>query len=672
MPQPAGRQDAEAFVGRSHELAVLSAALHQAATGDARLALVSGEPGIGKTELARAFARAAAASGALVLWGSAWEDGGAPPYWPWVQVLRSYARQAGPEALAAAAGPQAAVLAQLLPELGPAREATASGSEARLTLFDAVCAVLDQASRTGPLVVILDDLHAAGRPSALLLRFAAAARLSRMVLLATYRTAEAAADPDVSDVIAALESVSPPLVLTGLSAADIGLMLPGADAEVLAVVQRRGEGNPLFVSQVARLLGPGAAAVEELPVPAGIRQAVRRQVARLGDAENRPAPTAAEILATAAALGPGIDPALVATVLGAAPRSVAQLCDQATEIGLLGPGQDVGEVYRFRHALIRETLYAELAPQDRAQAHRRIAKMLENKLEGSHAELAYHFLRAAPVSAEAAAQAVRHSRLAGQEALDALAYEEAAGHFRRALDVQRRAAQATPASRCELLLSLAEALIKTGPDPAAVRAVDEAVRLARDADEPRLLAAAALLNAQHIDFNAPGDTTAPLLREAAAALGPADYALRARTLARLAMTLASAPADARDSAERAVRDARAAVTRDPDAHDPDGAAAATALATALTARHYVLWGSQDPADALAAADDIVTCGPAGARARDRTRRPCPAPDPPTRAGRRPRRPAGPARTRPAGRGAAPAGRPAGRAVPALDPGHAHR
>ena len=220
-----------------------------------------------------------------MLWGSAWEDGGAPPYWPWVQVLRSYARQAGPEALATAAGPQAAVLAQLLPELGPAREATASGSEARLTLFEAVCAVLDQASRTVPLVVILDDLHAAGRPSALLLRFAAAARLSRVLLLATYRTAEAAADPDVSDVIAALESVSPPLVLTGLSAADIGLMLPGADADVLAVVQRRSEGNPLFVSQVARLLGPGAAAVEEVPVPAGIRQAVRRQIARLGESE---------------------------------------------------------------------------------------------------------------------------------------------------------------------------------------------------------------------------------------------------------------------------------------------------------------------------------------------------------------------------------------------------
>jgi hypothetical protein len=174
MPQSAGPQDAEAFVGRSRELAVLSAALRQAAAGDARLALVSGEPGIGKTELARAFARAAAKDGVLVLWGSAWEDGGAPPYWPWVQVLRSYARQAGPEALAAAAGPQAAVLAQLLAELGPAPGSanavvTGSGDAARLTLFDAIGAVLDRASRAAPLAVILDDLHAAGRPSALLL-----------------------------------------------------------------------------------------------------------------------------------------------------------------------------------------------------------------------------------------------------------------------------------------------------------------------------------------------------------------------------------------------------------------------------------------------------------------------------------------------------------------------
>ena len=528
-------------------------------------------------------------------------------------MLRSYARQAGPEALAAAAGPQAAVLAQLLAELGPAPGSanavvTGSGDAARLTLFDAIGAVLDRASRAAPLAVILDDLHAAGRPSALLLRFAAAARLSRMVLLATYRTAEAALDPDVSDVIAALESASPPLVLSGLSPGDIQLMLPGADAGVLAAVQRRGEGNPLFVSQVARLLGPGAVAVEEVPVPAGIRQAVRRQVAWLRPPTMEPGadpgdggPAAEEILATAAALGPGIDPVLVAAALGVPAEPVGRLCDDATAIGLLGPGRETGEVYRFRHALIRETLYAELAPQSRAQAHHRIAAVLENSAGRSHAELAYHFLRAAPASAEAAERAVHHSRLAGADALSALAYEEAAGHFRQALDVQRRAAQSSPASRAGLLLSLAEALTKTGTDAAVTQVIDEAVRLARHADEPRLLAAAALLNAQHLDFNAPADTATALLREAAAALDPADHALRARTLARLAITLAAAPAEARNTAERAVLDAREAASRDPDQD-----AAAAALAAALTARHYVLWGTQDPADALAAADEIVT------------------------------------------------------------------
>ena len=120
MPQPAGPQGTGTFVGRSREFAALTAARRQAATGDARLALVVGEPGIGKTELARAIAQAARDDGALVLWGSAWEDGGAPPYWPWVQVLRSYGRQAGAEALAEVVGPQAAVLGQLLPELGTA------------------------------------------------------------------------------------------------------------------------------------------------------------------------------------------------------------------------------------------------------------------------------------------------------------------------------------------------------------------------------------------------------------------------------------------------------------------------------------------------------------------------------------------------------------------------
>ena len=604
MPQPTQPQAADRFVGRSHELAVLRAAYREAAAGDARLMLLAGEPGIGKTELARVFAREASGDGALVLWGAGWEEGGAPPYWPWVQILRGYGRQAGSEGLAEAAGQQAAVLGQLLPELGAPDEQAGSGSWARFTLFEAVCTVLDRASRGAPVVVILDDLHAAGRPSVLLLRFAAAARLSRVLFVATYRSAEARNDPDVSDVIGALESAGSLLPLGALSSDEIRLMLPGAKADVLILVERRGDGNPLFVAQVARLLGHGAATVDEVPVPAGIRQAVRRQVAALAEttagAVGDACVTAREALAMAAALGPGIDPTLVASVLGVPAELVARLCDDATGIGLLSPGRDASELYRFKHALVRETLYAELPPQSRADAHHRIAEALEDRTGHSHSELAYHFLQAVPVSGAAAVKAVTYSDRAGQDALKALAYEEAARHFRHALDVQGRAAQATPAGRCALLLSLAEALTKTGPDPAAAQVLDEAVRLARHANEPRMLATAAILRAQHVDFNAPTGAATALLRSAADALDPADAALRARTLARLAITLTPDPAAARAAAETAVASAREAMSR-----EPDGRAPATALSTALAAQHHVLWGTQDPRDALADASEIV-------------------------------------------------------------------
>ena len=138
----------------------------------------------------------------------------------------------------------------------------------------------------------------------------------------------------------------------------------------------------------------------------------------------------------------------------------------------------------------------------------------------------------------------------------------------------------------------------------------EAVRLARHAGAPRQLAAAALLNAAHLDFNAPDDTRGRAAPRGRRGPGPGDHALRARTLARLAITLAPEPAAARDAAEQAVREAREAVARDPRAGP---ATAAARLATALGARQHVLWGTQDPGDALAAADEIVA---AAQRARD--------------------------------------------------------
>jgi predicted ATPase len=117
------------FVGRDAELATLEGALADAANGrSGGLVLISGEPGIGKTTLAATFARRARGQGAQVAWGGAWEEGGAPPYWPWIQVLRSFERNAGAAALAEAAGPGAGLLAQLVPLAGnPARRGRRRG-----------------------------------------------------------------------------------------------------------------------------------------------------------------------------------------------------------------------------------------------------------------------------------------------------------------------------------------------------------------------------------------------------------------------------------------------------------------------------------------------------------------------------------------------------------------
>ena len=610
---------------------MLSDALAGALTGEAGLVLVTGDPGIGKTELARVFARRARGDGALVLWGGAWEDGGAPPFWPWAQILRSYGRQAGPQALAHAAGHDTAVLAQLLPELGSATDRAGSGEAARFALFEAVCAALDRASALSPLVVVLDDLHAAGRPSALLLRFAAAARLSRILLVATYRGAEAHLDREAGDVITALETTGTLVSLAGLAADEIQAMLPGAGTEVVRAVQRRSEGNPLFISQVARLLGRGAADVDEVPVPPGIRQAIRRHLAKMtgaGAPSSRGVPggtpAAREILAAAAVLGPAPDPGLVAAVLGSATAPVAAIFDAAAHAGLLHAAQPPAAVYRFSHPLIRETLCAELAPLARADTHRRIATVLESepwRSRAGNAELAYHFLRAAPAAPKTVpAAAVDYALLAGSDALNALAYEEAAGHFREALHVLGRTPSPAPARRCELLLRLATALASTGAADEAARVVDEAAALARQASQPRLLAAAALLTAQHLDFNAPAGPAIALLREAVETLGPEDHALRARVLARLAIAVSPDPAAARSAADQAVESARLAAAARPALPGPEdgqrrpgrapqaddgGREAAAALAVSLLARQHVLWGTQHPGDALAGADAIV-------------------------------------------------------------------
>src|SRR5213593_2866295 len=303
-PMPPPQQPTEArtqpvFVGRHYELVELRAGLEDAVAGRGRSFLVVGEAGIGKTRLVEELAREAAERGHLVVWGRCWEGEGAPPYWPWVQVIRAYLRIAHSEGLPRVAGGAGApYLAQLVPELGglqsPAPSLPPQSEHARFYLFDAVATFLRSRPDHTPLVLVFDDLQWADTPSLLLLQFLVhELRDTAMLVVATYREMEARQNPHVADVLGALARDGRHLPLRGFGEEEVALFIEGktgrsASAALVRAVHRETEGNPFFVDEIVHLLvAEGALERRDatiprgLPVPQGVREAIRRRLAPL-------------------------------------------------------------------------------------------------------------------------------------------------------------------------------------------------------------------------------------------------------------------------------------------------------------------------------------------------------------------------------------------------------
>ena len=192
----AAETPSESFVGRENELAEFQAAFDEALAGRMSLFLIAGEPGIGKSRLADEATSLAEARGARVCWGRCWEAGGAPAYWPWVQALREYIRTAEEGRVREQLEPNAADIAQMLPELHelfsdlpPPPSLDPEG--ARFRLFDSTASFLRAVGEFQPLVLVLDDLHAADEPSLLFLQFLARSlREARVVVVGAYRDTE--------------------------------------------------------------------------------------------------------------------------------------------------------------------------------------------------------------------------------------------------------------------------------------------------------------------------------------------------------------------------------------------------------------------------------------------------------------------------------------------------
>ncbi len=530
-----------AFVGRERELGVLVGSLEDVLNGHGRLALIAGEPGIGKSRLAEELARRARARGLRVVVGRCWEAGGAPAYWPWVQSLRAHIRATDTPALLQQLGTDAAVLAQLLPELGEIVPSLppppASDSEgARFRLFEAVSSFLRRASRDTPLLVVIDDLHAADEPSLLMLRFVAREITdTRLLLCGAYRDV----DPTLRDPLAsalselAREPHTRQLSLGGLSELDVAEYINvSTSVEMSAArveeIYAETDGNPLFVGEIVRLLdGEGTIGDPRSPlqIPAGVRSVIKLRVARLSA-------QCQELLVPASVLGREFDLDALAQLAERGRDDVLDVLDEAIGERIVANVRGSPGRFRFGHALMRDVLYDGLTSARRLQLHLHAATSLEavygDDLEPHVAELAHHYFEAAALGETDKAR--DYATRAGGRAVTQLAFEEAVRLYDAALLLAD-----SDVGRCRLLLAIGDALARAGDSAASKRAFRRAADLAESEHRSDYLAEAALGYGGRIVWEVSRDDEflVPLLERALAALGGEDSALKVRLLARL-------------------------------------------------------------------------------------------------------------------------------------------
>jgi DNA-binding CsgD family transcriptional regulator len=620
------------FVGREAELAALIADLDAAAGGRGGVVLVAGEPGIGKTRLAEELAAQATTRGVLVLWGRCWEGDGAPAFWPWIQVVRGYIQTVDSTALRTEMGAGAADIAQIVPSICDrlpdlAAPPPVEPEAARFRLFDSLTGFLQAAAGQRPLLLVLDDLHWADAPSLALLRFVSRElEGAGLLVVGIYRQTEVDSEHPLLVTLADLtRAPGRRFLLGGLDEAEVASFVALVATvepapELAAAVHRQTDGNPFFVTEVVRLLasqdrlgqaGTRSSALAAAELPEGVKAVVAERLGRLSDDCRR-------VLEVAAVVGRDFELRVLQPASGLAGGRVLELVEEAEAARVVAAVREGLDRWRFAHALVREVLYEGLPAARRIRLHGRVGEALEAVYAadpGPHlAELAHHFVAAAPGGEELVGRAVRVATAAGRRALEVLAWEEAAGLFERALATLELAERPDQQQRCQLLLAVGESRMAAGDRPAARAAYQQAAELARRIDAPEALARAGLglgleFTSATIDSaqvgllevaassGVVGSVEIGLLEEALIALGDTDSRLRARVLARLARALAST-----SQVDRRLELSEGAVALARRLGDP------ATLAAVLFDCHLAIWGAERAEAAgerLAMATEVV-------------------------------------------------------------------
>ena len=310
-----------------------------------------------------------------VLAGRCYEGEGAPAYWPWMQIVRAYLHDREPATLRQEMGSGAAAIGQVIPEVGERLPDLPSlpplePEQARFRLFDSITVFLKNASQKQPLLLVLDDLHWADKPSLLLLHFVTRELQRRQIfVLGTYRDVEVQRGHPLVEVLAALraEPVYERVLLRGLPEADVRTMIEGIGRETppeefARAIFQQTEGNPFFVEETLRYLVEQQIVYreedrwrtdlrpEQMGMPEGVRDVIGRRFTRLSERCN-------EVLTVAAVISREFSVKAVARASKLSTDELLEVLEEALSARIVEAISRRPDQYRFTHALIRETLY---------------------------------------------------------------------------------------------------------------------------------------------------------------------------------------------------------------------------------------------------------------------------------------------------------------------------
>jgi serine/threonine protein kinase/tetratricopeptide (TPR) repeat protein len=483
------------LIGREREFAELNGFLNDALAGRGAMVMIGGEPGIGKSHLARKILHEARLRGALGIVGHSYEMEGAPPYSPFIEMLEYIKRVAPREGLRYSLGDHAPEVARLMPELRtmypdipPAIQLPPE--QQRRFLFNAFRSFVERAASVTPLVVVFEDLHWADEPTLHLLQHhAQTLSTTPMLAICTYRDLELEVTRPFARTLEALvrERQAVRMPLRRLPQGGVKAMLAALSGQVpppplVRAIFDETDGNPFFVEEVFRHLAEEGKlfdskgkwlpnlSISQLQVPESVRLVLGRRLNRLSEDTRR-------VLTTAAVIGRSFSLRLLEQLENKRPDDALDAVEEAERANLVVRENDNRDArYRFVHQLVRQTLAESLSFPRRQRLHLRIAEAIENVHESrpdlEATQLAHHLYHAGTTAN--LEKATHYLVLAARFARAGSAHEEALDHLDRALSLW----EDKPDLRiAELMRDKASALRSLGRSDEAISAYRKAIDL---------------------------------------------------------------------------------------------------------------------------------------------------------------------------------------------------